>query len=46
LDRAQQIQESTRQTQRQMQEQIVQTTNLVEYAQNLLSAVRVFRLPG
>lgn len=46
LDRAQQIQEGTRQTSQQLQEQTVQTTNLVEYAQNLLSSVRVFRLPA
>jgi len=46
LDRAQQIQESTRQTSQQLQEQTVQTTNLVEYARNLLSSVRVFRLPA
>ena len=46
LDRAQQIQESSRQTSQQLQEQTVQTTNLVEYARNLLSSVRVFRLPA
>ncbi len=45
VDRAQQIQESSRQTSQQLQEQTVQTTNLVEYAKNLLSSVRVFRLP-
>jgi methyl-accepting chemotaxis protein len=46
LDRAQQIQESTHQTRQQLQEQTVQTTNLVEYAKGLLKAVRVFRLPA
>ncbi len=46
LDRAHQIQESTRQTSQQLQEQTVQTTNLVEYAKNLLNSVRVFRLPA
>jgi methyl-accepting chemotaxis protein len=45
LSRAQQIQEGTRQTSQQLQEQTVQTTNLVEYAKNLLNSVRVFRLP-
>ena len=45
LGRAQQIQESTRQTSQQLHEQTVQTTNLVEYAKGLLSSVRVFRLP-
>ncbi|MCC7221457.1 MAG: hypothetical protein IT490_12105 [Candidatus Contendobacter sp.] len=45
LSRAQQIQEGTRQTSQQLNEQTVQTTNLVEYARNLLSSVRVFRLP-
>ncbi|HRD49405.1 MAG: HAMP domain-containing protein [Candidatus Competibacter sp.] len=45
LGRAQQIQESSRQTSQQLQEQTVQTTNLVEYAKGLLSSVRVFRLP-
>ncbi len=45
LGRAQQIQESTRQTSQQLHEQTVQTTNLVEYARGLLSSVRVFRLP-
>ncbi len=46
LNRAQQIQESTHQTRQQLQEQTVQTTNLVEYAKGLLKAVRVFRLPA
>lgn len=46
LDRAEQIQESTRQTSQQLQEQTVQTNNLVGYAEGLLNAVRVFRLPA
>lgn len=46
LDRARQIQESTHQTNQQLQEQTVQTTNLVEYARGLLNSVRVFRLPA
>jgi methyl-accepting chemotaxis protein len=46
LDRAQQIRESTRQTSHQLQEQTVQTSNLVEYAKGLLNSVRVFRLPA
>ncbi|MFO1424636.1 MAG: methyl-accepting chemotaxis protein [Candidatus Competibacteraceae bacterium] len=46
LGRAQQIRESTRQTSQQLQEQTVQTTNLVEYARGLLDSVRVFRLPA
>ena len=46
LDRAQQIRESTRQTSQQLQEQTIQTTNLVEYARGLLNSVRVFRLPA
>ncbi len=46
LDRTQHMQESTRQTSQQLQEQTVQTTNLVEYAKGLLNAVRVFRLPA
>jgi methyl-accepting chemotaxis protein len=45
LGRAEQIQASTQQTSQQLLEQTVQTTNLVEYAKNLLSSVRVFRLP-
>ncbi|MCB1921210.1 MAG: HAMP domain-containing protein [Candidatus Competibacteraceae bacterium] len=45
LGRAEQIQASTQQTSQQLLEQTVQTTNLVEYARNLLSSVRVFRLP-
>ena len=46
LERAQQIQESTRQTSQQLQEQTTNTTNLVEYARGLLNSVRVFRLPA
>ena len=46
LDRAEQIQASTHQTSQQLLEQTVQTTNLVEYAKNLLNSVRVFRLPA
>ncbi|MCB1821828.1 MAG: HAMP domain-containing protein [Candidatus Competibacteraceae bacterium] len=45
LGRAEQIQASTQQTSQQLLEQTVQTTNLVEYARNLLSSVRVFQLP-
>ncbi|MEE4380098.1 MAG: methyl-accepting chemotaxis protein [Candidatus Competibacteraceae bacterium] len=46
LERARQIQESTRQTSQQLQEQTVQTNNLVGYARNLLSSVRLFKLPA
>ena len=46
LGRARQIQESTRQTSQQLQEQTVHTTSLVEYARGLLNSVRVFRLPA
>ncbi len=46
LGRAEQIQAGTRQTSQQLLEQTVQTTNLVEYAKNLLNSVRVFRLPA
>jgi methyl-accepting chemotaxis protein len=45
LGRAKQIQESTRQTSQQLQEQTIHTTNLVGYAKDLLNSVRVFRLP-
>ncbi len=45
LVRAQQIRESTQQTSQRLQEQTIQTNNLVEYAMNLLSSVRVFKLP-
>jgi methyl-accepting chemotaxis protein len=46
LDRTQHMRESTRQTSQQLQEQTIQTTNLVEYAKSLLNSVRVFRLPA
>ncbi|MEZ5582097.1 MAG: methyl-accepting chemotaxis protein [Candidatus Competibacteraceae bacterium] len=46
LDRARQIQESTRQTSQQLQEQTEQTNNLVEYARDLLNSVRLFKLPA
>ncbi len=46
LGRAHQIQESTHQTSQQLQEQTIQTTNLVGYATGLLNSVRVFRLPA
>ncbi len=45
VNRAEQIQASTQETSRQLLEQTVQTTNLVEYARNLLNSVRLFRLP-
>ena len=45
LGRAQQIQQSTRQTSQQLQQQNIQTSRLAEFAQNLLDSVRVFRLP-
>ncbi len=46
LGRAAQIQDSTQQTRQQLEEQNVQTNRLVEFAQGLLSSVRVFRLPA
>lgn len=46
ITRAQQIQESTYQTGQQLKEQTVYTENLVEFAQGLLSSVRVFKLPA
>ncbi len=46
LGRAEQIQDSTQQTRQQLEEQNVQTNQLVEFAQGLLSSVRVFRLPA
>ncbi|MDQ5909607.1 MAG: twitching motility protein PilJ [Pseudomonadota bacterium] len=46
LGRAAQIQDSTQQTRQQLEEQNVQTNQLVEFAQGLLSSVRVFRLPA
>lgn len=45
LNRAAQIQKSTEETSRELQEQNVQTTNLVQYSQGLVDAVRVFKLP-
>ncbi|HPF58530.1 MAG TPA: methyl-accepting chemotaxis protein [Candidatus Competibacteraceae bacterium] len=45
VNRAEQIQASTQETSQQLLEQTVQTTNLVEYARNLLNSVRLFRLP-
>ena len=44
LDRAIQIKKTSQQTSHQLDEQSTQTTNLVEYARMLLSAVRVFKL--
>jgi len=46
LERARQIQDSTQQTSLQLQEQTIQTNNLVEYAKGLLNSVRVFKLPA
>ncbi len=46
VGRAEQIQAGTQQTSQQLLEQTVQTTNLVEYAKNLLTSVRLFRLPA
>lgn len=46
ITRAKQIQDSTYQTSQQLQEQTVHTENLVEFAQGLLSSVRVFKLPA
>ena len=45
LDRARQIQESSRQTSQRLQEQTEQTNKLVEYARALVNSVRVFKLP-
>jgi len=45
LKRAAEIRKSTEQTSQKLDEQGQYTTNLVEYARNLLSAVRVFKLP-
>ena len=44
LDRAIQIKKTNQETSNQLDEQSAQTTNLVEYARMLLSAVRVFKL--
>ncbi len=45
-DRAYQIQASTQQTSQQLQEQTIHTNNLVQYSEQLLTAVRVFKLPN
>jgi len=44
--RASQIQASTEETSQQLQEQTVQTNKLVDYARNLLTSVKVFKLPA
>jgi methyl-accepting chemotaxis protein len=44
LQRANQIKKTNQETSNQLDEQSTQTTNLVEYARMLLSAVRVFKL--
>jgi methyl-accepting chemotaxis protein len=44
LERAMQIKKTSQETSHQLDEQSTQTTNLVEYARMLLSAVRVFKL--
>lgn len=44
LERAIQIKKTNQETSHQLDEQSTQTTNLVEYARMLLSAVRVFKL--
>ncbi|MES2935714.1 MAG: methyl-accepting chemotaxis protein [Pseudomonadota bacterium] len=44
LNRAIQIRKTSQETSNQLDEQSTQTTNLVEYAQKLLMAVRVFKL--
>ena len=46
LERAKQIQESTEQTGREMIEQTRSTDTLVDYSDNLVSIVSVFKLPG
>lgn len=46
LDRAKQIQESTEQTGREMIEQTKSTDTLVDYSDDLVSIVSVFKLPG
>ncbi len=43
-DRATEIKQRSQETSRQLTEQTVQTTELVNYARNLLAAVRVFKL--
>lgn len=45
LNRANSIRKSTQITNKQLQSQAVQTTNLVKYAKNLLTVVQVFKLP-
>ena len=46
LERAKQIQESTEQTGREMVAQTKSTDTLVDYSDNLVSIVSVFKLPG
>lgn len=46
VERAGSIRKSSEQTSQRLEEQSVYTTNLVEYAKNLLSTVRVFKLPA
>jgi methyl-accepting chemotaxis protein len=43
-ERAQTIQHSTQETAKQLEEQTIQTDRLVEYAQQLIESVRVFKL--
>ncbi len=45
-ERAHEIRESTQLTSQELAEQTVQTNSLVEYAKDLLAAVRVFKLPS
>jgi len=45
LDGAEQIKRSSQQATKQLHEQAEQTSNLLDYAKQLLSAVRVFKLP-
>lgn len=46
LDSAVQIKKSSQQATKQLHEQAEQTSNLLDYAKQLLSAVRVFKLPA
>lgn len=46
LQRAQKIHDSTEKTNEKLKEQAVFTSNLAEYAQELIAAVRVFKLPA
>jgi methyl-accepting chemotaxis protein len=46
LDSAVQIKRSSQQATEQLHEQAAQTTNLLDYAKQLLASVRVFRLPA